>query len=177
MENWKSLKGIVENGDSYEVSNLGNVRSIDRLDSRGCNRKGKLMKPKTSKKGYIEVTLTKNNKGKTYKMHRLVALAFIPNIENKPEVNHKDGNKGNNKMGNLEWSTPLENISHAIKNGLSKKSGEDNDNSTLTEVDVRKIREMYATKEYILKEIADIYGVSFQHISAIVNYKLWKDVE
>lgn len=71
---------------------------------------------------YLKVTLSKSNKQRTFRVHILVARAFIPNPENKPEVNHIDGNKKNNKVNNLEWNTRSENELHAYKNGLAKPS-------------------------------------------------------
>lgn len=70
--------------------------------------------------GYVYVCLFKNNRQKTFRVNRLVALMFIPNPENKPEVNHKDGNKLNNCVSNLEWNTTKENIEHAYRTGLNK---------------------------------------------------------
>lgn len=95
-----------------------NIRKNGRLD----NREGKFLKPKTDKYGYQHVILTKNRKRKDYQVHRLVAQAFIPNLENKPTVNHKDGNKCNNCVENLEWATFKEQKNHSIKNGLCIKN-------------------------------------------------------
>lgn len=128
QEIWKSLKDIIECGDNYEISNFGKVRSIDFIDKRGYSRKGRIMRFSNHKKGYKILSLTFDGNRKTYKVHRLVALAFIPNPENKPEVNHKDGNKSNNNLDNLEWSTTSENTKHAHENGLTttkKLSDED----------------------------------------------------
>lgn len=79
---------------------------------------GLTLKPRISAHGYYYVNLYKNGKRQTVKNHRLVALHFIPNLENKPEVNHKDGNKLNNRVDNLEWATSQENIIHGINMGL-----------------------------------------------------------
>ena len=95
----------------YKVSNDGRVFSVKR---------NKILKPKVTKDGYFEVCLfNSHNNSRCYKrVHRLVAETFIPNPENKTQVNHKDGDKTNNCVSNLEWNTPKENIMHGVKNGL-----------------------------------------------------------
>jgi hypothetical protein len=72
--------------------------------------------------GYRNVGLAVNGRSKKFKVHRLVALAFLPNPQNKPDVNHKDGNKANNCLGNLEWCTEKENVQHAVQTGLFRRS-------------------------------------------------------
>ena len=106
MEQWKVVKGF----ENYLVSSLGNVKTIN----------GKLKKVVyDSKNDYGYVELWKNNKGKKFRIHRLVAETFIPNTLGKEQVNHIDGDKKNNCVSNLEWVTPKENIRHAIENDLS----------------------------------------------------------
>lgn len=107
MEQWLPVVGYE---GLYEVSDAGQVR-----------RTSKALKP-AYKKGYAYVTLCKDGKPKTSYITRLVAKAFIPNPENKEQVNHKDGKPGNDSAGNLEWSTPKENTQHAIRNGLRSLS-------------------------------------------------------
>lgn len=115
MENeiWKPIIGYE---GYYEVSNLGRVRRIKR--GRGT-QVGRLLKGWLDYDGYWGVLLTKNNKSMCYSIHRLVAKAFLPNPENKTQVNHIDGDKQNNSVTNLEWCTPKENIQHAWRTGLS----------------------------------------------------------
>lgn len=108
-EVWKDIKGY-EN--YYQVSNLGRVKGIDRKNSRGNFVKGRILKPNIDRDGYRTVSLQKNGKVKRLKISRLVALAFIPNQDNKPIVNHLDETKDNDKIDNLEWATAKENINY-----------------------------------------------------------------
>lgn len=123
-EVWKPIK---EFEGKYEVSNFGKVRSIDRL-VKGTNgkvqrRKGMTKTQKHDKDGYLVVNLYTPKGNRPKKVHRLVANAFIDNPNNKPEINHIDGNKENNHANNLEWTTRAENMKHFSISGLSR-SGE-----------------------------------------------------
>ena len=110
-------------GLKVKVSDDGKVYTLDhsylRKNGRADNRKGKQLKPKIDKYGYETIVLTKDGIRKNYTIHKLVALAFIPNLENKTTINHKDGNKRNNNVSNLEWATEKENQVHKWKNGLA----------------------------------------------------------
>lgn len=110
-EIWKPIKGYE---GQYDVSNLGNIRSL----SYHQTEKIKKLSPFPDKKGYLQVDLRK----RSIKVHRIVAETFIPNPENKQQINHIDGNKSNNRVENLEWCTQSENQKHAYKNGLKPKS-------------------------------------------------------
>ena len=99
-EIWKPVVGYE---GLYEVSNLGRVRSLDRYDSRNHFRKGRIMKQSYCSKGYLTIDLCLNRKNKKCLVHRLIAQAFIPNPDNLPEINHKDEDKTNNSVENLEW--------------------------------------------------------------------------
>ena len=118
-EIWKDIEGYE---GYYEVSNLGGANSFDRTVKRrdGINIKikGRAMKLIINNKGYCETSLCKLCISTNKRLHRLVAEAFIPNQENKPCVNHKDGNKSNNNVDNLEWCTHKENMKHAWDTGL-----------------------------------------------------------
>ena len=111
MNTQEIWKPIAECNGEYYVSSWGRVKSC---------KKGKeiILKPCLHKKGYLLISLRTNKNKKTYHIHRLVAQTFIINYENKLTVNHKDGNKKNNNIDNLEWMTHQENVEHAIKNQL-----------------------------------------------------------
>lgn len=110
-------------GLKINVSDDGKIYTLDhntiRKNGRIDNRKGKQLKPGIDRDGYERVVLTKNGVRKTYTVHKLVALAYIPNPENKATINHIDGNKRNNNVLNLEWATEKENQIHKWKNGLA----------------------------------------------------------
>ena len=101
-------------GEQYEVSNTGIVRN---------KITGHILSPQEDKKGYLRVRLSLHDKKATAKVHRIVAVAFIPNPDKKPQVNHKDTDKHNNRVGNLEWATNSENQIHAYKHGLNHVTG------------------------------------------------------
>ena len=122
IEIWKIIDGY--NG-KYVVSNLGNVKSLARCVSNHTgfiNKPERVLKHTEDIKGYLRVSLDKDGKTKFVPVHRLVALAFIPNPLNKPQVNHIDGNKHNNRVDNLEWVTNQENCLHAVRKGLNDHS-------------------------------------------------------
>lgn len=119
-EIWKNIKGY-EN--SYQVSNLGNVRSLTRkINTFNGFRttKGKLLKPLITNRNYYRVCLKSHQKNKYCFIHRLVAEAFIPNPNNYPVINHIDGNTLNNSVSNLEWCTQSHNVKEAYRIGLAK---------------------------------------------------------
>lgn len=105
----------------YQVSNTGRVKSLHRKYYNGYKmipKDERILKQSKTGSGYCKLTLSRNGKSNYRMIHRLVAQAFIKNPENKRDVNHKDGNKMNNNINNLEWMTQLENARHAYKNGL-----------------------------------------------------------
>lgn len=123
-EIWKDIEGYE---GRYQVSNYGRVKSLEFERPTKCNAtritKEKILSKRLDSKGYSFVMLydgAPNNKAKSYKVHRLVASAFISNKDNKPQVNHKDLNKSNNLVDNLEWVTQSENIQHALRNGAMR---------------------------------------------------------
>ena len=148
-EVWKDINGYE---GCYQVSNLGRIKSLDRMTNNQYGEyfmKGRILKNSIIKeKGYCRVSLNNGNGKISKRVHRLVAEAFIPNPENKPEVNHKDGNKLNNCVSNLEWCTNKENIEHSIRTGLKKHcNGCSNSSSKFTEEDIIFIRKNYKKRD------------------------------
>ena len=143
--------------DDYEITREGKV----------INKKwGRDVKPQPNGKGYLRVSIG----GKLMFVHRLVAEKYVPNPDNKPQVNHKDGNKLNNNADNLEWVTNQENRNHAIKTGL-QISGENCSWAKLTKEQVNFIRNH---PEISSKEISNIFDVTQITVRDIRNYRSWK---
>lgn len=123
IENWKDIQGVE---GIYQVSDSGKIKSVSRviIKSNGTKvfLKELILTPGTNQGKYYFVSLVnKNRKKKSFLVNRIVAITFIPNPENKPEVNHKDGNRINNALENLEWVTKSENVIHSYSMGKRKK--------------------------------------------------------
>jgi hypothetical protein len=181
---WKDVIGYE---GLYQVSNLGNVRSLDREIAPNNRvpywRKGKICKQSKSNLGYMTVGFTVNNVKVSKYVHRLVAEAFIDNINDYPQVNHIDCDKTNNRVDNLEWCTNSQNHTHASKNGLNKLhlhrvaySGEKNGRSLLTKEQVLEIKQKYIPYKYSAKKLAKEYNVSESCITHILNNTSWKEI-
>ena len=177
QEVWKDIKGYE---GMYQVSNFGRVKSFDRYDKHGALWLGKILSNKPKKTGYVNVKFSVDGKRSVKLVHRLVAEAFIPNIENKPEVNHKDGNKSNNKVSNLEWVTSRENTLHGIEKGLIKYNKEAlaRGQKKSAELMKRKVRQVSIDGESLrefnsIKEAAETIGrrAARSSISAVCSHK------
>lgn len=188
MEVWKDIKGYE---GIYQVSNLGNLKSLTRIiyDKNGVNKtiKGKPLKASTTLYGYKTVVFRNGKNKENFRVHRLVAKAFIKNEKDKPYVNHLDGDKTNNKVTNLEWCTNSENMKHAFKTGLKRPSnpnkngltqGSKHHNSKLTECDVIFIRKNSRHSGGTMKniELAEMFKVTKVTIGYVVNNKIWKHI-
>lgn len=164
-EEWKSL-GLID-FPFYFVSNKGRIRRLNRLRV-----------PVLNKGGYLKTNLYHRGRVKTYSIHRLVLIGFTGIVGHDLQVNHKDLNKTNNNLENLEWCTSKENISHFLdtKDNRSKlsdrMSGSSNISSVLEEKDVIEIRNSDKTN----KELADTYNVQPEAIRRIRVYQTWKHV-
>lgn len=182
-EQWKPVVGFE---GLYEVSSHGRVRSLDKPVSgpngRLSIRKGQIVKGCYSHGKYLQVNLYKDRKNNTQKIHRLVAIAFLSNPENYEQVNHKDFDRENNNLDNLEWCSARQNKDYSINAGRQLK-GTDVHSVKLTDEDILEIRRIYAetrTKSRVgrgvLSGIAAKYGVCPSSISQIVARKSWKHI-
>lgn len=165
MEIWKPIP----NFSRYEASSLGNLRSINYKNSG----KTKQLKPALSKDGYMKtMLLCDNKKYSSWTVHLFIAITFFGAKEKGFEINHKDCNKANNSIDNLEYCTRSENIKHAYKNNLiTPKVGSLNGMSKLNEQQVYEIREHAKNngKNYGRKNLAVKYNVSECTIKEVVN--------
>ncbi len=153
-EIWKDIPGYE---GIYAISNLGVIRRFDRIKKLGVKDNG-----------YLTANLSLKGKTRNFYPHRLVAIAFIPNPENKPDVNHIDGNKKNNSVTNLEWVTKSENMIHANKTGLTK-IGESHYKTKLT---IENIKEILFSKERPTV-IAKKLGIGYRHFREIKTGRKW----
>lgn len=156
-EKWAPVKGFE---DRYKVSTSGRVYS----------HKRKMFLKSTSKR-YPKVVLHKKGKLYNFLVHRLVANAFIPNPQNKKQINHINGNKHDNRVENLEWCTQSENMLHAFSLGLEKpRQGEEHHNARLTE---KEVIEIFKSKEGTNK-LAARYSIAATAVSKIRKRQRWK---
>ena len=167
-EEWRDIIGYERD---YQVSNYGRIKSFK-------NHKVIIMRMIYTKDGYFEVKLSKNGTPQRISTHKLVAISFIPNPENKPQVNHEDANTLNNCIWNLNWMTNQENQLHAIKMGV-KRRGCEFPGSKLTAEQVRYIRSHYIPRhpEFGQAALARKFNVSYQTVQDIIHYKSYTDVE
>lgn len=159
------MKKQVEDFPSYSINTLGQVINKDGLTMAwGTNG------------FYPKVILYDRGRRQDKYIHRLVALAFIPNPEGKEQVNHIDGNRMNNVVSNLEWVTPSENQKHSYSIGLNNRNGKNNGKSKLTEGDVKSIRLYFQHKIFTALELSLMCNVTEQTIRAVIDRRTWKHV-
>lgn len=172
IEEWKDVEGY---DGLYQVSNFGRVKSFV-VSKKGRIRKG------VPALGYPQVQLKGHGDGtfETGKIHRLVAIAFIPNPDNLPEVNHIKGDRGDCRYWMLEWSTASNNMIHAYrvlgkKSNFGDKRGEKNYNTKYKNEDILRIREL-ASQGVTPTEIAREYNETTGSICRIIKRKRWKHI-
>lgn len=167
LEIWKPIEEFL---GLYEASNLGKIRTIRRWAAKNP----KIMTQYNPKGRYQEVHFWKEGSTTIRSVHRLVALAFIPNPENKPQINHIDGNKLNNCVDNLEWCTNSENQRHAYKLGLKSNKGDKNPNSKLSSKEIENIIKLY-NSGISIREISIITNNPISRIRCVFYNSSWKE--
>ena len=163
-ENSKYVEG--HGHHCYSITDEGRLYRHSYVDKMGRILKGRWLKPFIDAGGYYVIKLKRKHRS----IHSLVACAFVSNVDNKPQINHKDGNKLNNNADNLEWVTGSENSQHAYDTGL-RGMAEDNCNAKLSNLDVSRIKELWATGRYTQKEIGALFDTAHTNVSRIVNGK------
>ena len=175
MEHWLPVEGF----DAYEVSNLGRVRSLDRVVShwRGGMRKirGTVIKPRLNRYGYLQFAFSVERK-KTYTcVHRVVAKAFVPNPLSLSDVNHKDLDKTNCCADNLEWMTSPQNTKHAVAAGLWNPVQNPNRARVMCANDVLEARRLRATG-MTYREVGAAMGKSYRNLVPCITGKTWSQL-
>ena len=131
------------------------------------------LKPFADNRGYLRVRLYKEGRARTVLISRMVALAFVNNPDNLCTVNHKNGNKLDNSMENLEWMSLSDNVKHAYQSGLNSSSGSNNPNAKLTPEQVREIRATYKPYKVTATDLANKFGVDVSTIRRAASNYTW----
>lgn len=176
IENIEIWRDVVNFEGFYEVSNYGNVRSVDREikyeDGRVYSYKSKILSFNNTKQGYYSAHLYKNCVRKNRKVHIIVAETFLPNPLGLTDVNHKDGNKLNNHVDNLEWTSRLQNMQHGFSTGLINNTGTNHGNNIYSDEQIIHVKRLLVLRRPH-KEIEAVTGVKKGTIEQISQGRQW----
>ena len=176
LEIWKNIKGYE---GLYQISNMTRIKSLRRTSLWGIQKitlPERILKTGTNEHGYLVAYLNTDGRKKNFLVHRLLADAFLPKVIDKNFLNHKNGNKLDNRLENLEWCTISENAIHAYKTGLKLPiRGERHKLAKLSDkkvLEMRKLRELGATQV----ELSKMYNVSRRAVRNVLSYLSWKHI-
>lgn len=167
-EIWKDIPGYEE---YYQISNHGRIKSLNRISCQNHIIEEKIRKATLDQDGYYKIILTVNGNVRSFFVHRIVATVFIPNVDNLPQINHKNCIKIDNRVENLEWTTSSENILHAFHMGVKNQKGEKNNSSKFRDVDIMGMKEMY-NKNKNKEEIIKKFNISKSYLTRILKNKI-----
>jgi len=167
VELWLEIDGYE---GIYHVSNFGRVKSFASVKFKT----GRIMKQRLNEKGYLRISLNLNKQVRTFRVHRLVAIAFIRNTNSKSSINHINGIKTDNNFKNLEWVTIVENNSHALQIGLIKV-GEQSKVSKLNDIEAYKIK--FDLPHFSNRQAAKLFNISSTQVSRIRLGKNWSHLK
>lgn len=175
IEQWRPAVGFE---GLYMVSDLGRVKSLQKIRKNRYTYcvKGERILRQANKEGYLSVALADHGTPTSFTVHIIVASAFIPNPNNYPEVNHKNGNKKDNRVFELEWITHQQNIKHAFDIGIKNQIGSKCPRAILNEDKVIEIRNKFRPLIYTRKMLSDEYGVSVATIKKVLNKSNWSHI-
>ena len=167
IEKWKEIKEFKK----YKISSEGRIKSFHKY----AKTNNRILKKCLDKNGYEIIHLSNKKFNKIKKVHRLVAIAFIQNIKNKPQINHKNGIKIDNSINNLEWCTLKENLIHARIILNLQNNGENNPNVKINYKIAKKIKKEYLLKKITRKKLGEKYKISKSTIDRILTNKYWTE--
>jgi hypothetical protein len=168
-ERWQAIEGT---SSRYFISTFGRLLT---MAWKGTDQT-RVMKPALDARGYPRTMIIQNGRTGTVKLHRLVALAYLPNPLNLPQVNHKNGQKDDNRVENLEWMDGKQNVQHAFARTSRTMEGTKAPNSKLTEAQVLEIRAKYVPRLYSSARLAKEYSMSVAAIKKILQRAHWKHI-
>ncbi len=169
---WKTIT-VLDGFENYPISKYGNVMSLN-YRNQGY---AQVLTPTFNKKGYLVVQLWINGKPKMKLVSQLVALAWLENPHNYPQVNHIKGKeKYNNHVSNLEWCSNQQNMTHAKEHGLTAK-GDKNGMTKITEAIVIEIFRLYHVEKWTQQRIANHFGIDRTNVGKILRREAWSHVE
>lgn len=173
------IKEIPGYSGRYGASSDGRIWSFPKRTKTGygAQHDGKFLKDAEQGRGYRFVNISgSDGKQKTKLVHRLVAMAFLPNPNNFPEVNHKNGVRHDNRVENLEWCNGSQNMQNAIERGTFDRKGSKHPLAKLTEEKVKLIRDVYASGKMQQKEIAEALGIHKSLVSQVTRRIIWQHI-
>lgn len=168
-ERWQAIEGT---NNRYFISTFGRLLTVA---WKGTDQT-RLMKPALDARGYLRTMIIQHGRTGTVKLHRLVALAYLPNPLDLAQVNHKNGQKDDNRLENLEWMDGKQNVQHAFARTGRTMEGTKAPNAKLTEAQVLEIRAKYVPRLYSAPRLAKEYLISVPAVKAILQRRHWKHI-